>query len=211
MSNSAHQREGIIPAGAGKRSGIGGVKIAHGDHPRGCGEKFIRCQFTQIKRGSSPRVRGKGAQDPAHFNEGGIIPAGAGKRFRASPTSFWTWDHPRGCGEKVFSGEAKRANKGSSPRVRGKAAYVARYCLKKGIIPAGAGKSTSKRNNRTSLRDHPRGCGEKKNGRPHHHAILGSSPRVRGKEYGATPSREGRRIIPAGAGKSPLALAQLAI
>ena len=51
---------GIIPAGAGKRARVpvdGGGKQ---DHPRGCGEKEPRDRAARLRRGSSPRVRGKG-------------------------------------------------------------------------------------------------------------------------------------------------------
>ena len=52
-------REGIIPAGAGKRLARRLRPSAPRDHPRGCGEKRSRMELMAMSRGSSPRVRGK--------------------------------------------------------------------------------------------------------------------------------------------------------
>ena len=71
-----------------------------------------------------------------------------------------------------------------------------------GIIPAGAGKRDMEELNRYTLRDHPRGCGEKKGAAFDTDALRGSSPRVRGKGVESRPLPPRRRIIPAGAGKS---------
>ena len=91
---------------------------------------------------------------------------------------------------------------GSSPRVRGKVKAARPMPVYSGIIPAGAGKSTSTSLRRTSPEDHPRGCGEKRQDTGAHGRALGSSPRVRGK-VSALPFRAyALRIIPAGAGKS---------
>ena len=50
----------ITPACAGKRSGQGCPALPAGDHPRVCGEKWPCGRFTRGRRGSPPRVRGKG-------------------------------------------------------------------------------------------------------------------------------------------------------
>ena len=94
------------------------------------------------------------------------------------------------------------AASGSSPRVRGKAYGVLRWWLWRGIIPAGAGKRTRSTNADQRKKDHPRGCGEKTLAVVDPGAILGSSPRVRGKEGELRAQAVHPGIIPAGAGKS---------
>ena len=70
------------------------------------------------------------------------------------------------------------------------------------IIPAGAGKSTPPGTTHLAEWDHPRGCGEKVSAAFAVSGLVGSSPRVRGKEkvLATAPATVG--IIPAGAGKS---------
>ena len=110
-------------------------------------------------------------------------------------------DHPRGCGEKPVARHLSEASGGSSPRVRGKVEVALGDPVAIGIIPAGAGKSWRPSPLRSSQRDHPRGCGEKREGREQAAKILGSSPRVRGKaDREVVPIRQ-TGIIPAGAGK----------
>ena len=53
-------RDGIIPAGAGRRR-FYEARFGEGwDHPRGCGEKCVRNATQACVAGSSPRVRGEG-------------------------------------------------------------------------------------------------------------------------------------------------------
>ena len=90
---------------------------------------------------------------------------------------------------------------GSPPRVRGKGSGPYPLGFLAGITPAGAGKSYPAMIQRHKPRDHPRGCGEK-----HHHQrmdmrMIGSPPRVRGKDAMADALTARRRITPAGAGK----------
>ena len=49
---------GIIPARAGSSTRASPSKITPWDHPRACGEQFLRTRKTSSNRGSSPRVRG---------------------------------------------------------------------------------------------------------------------------------------------------------
>ena len=71
-----------------------------------------------------------------------------------------------------------------------------------GIIPAGAGKSPLGHTRDSPRRDHPRGCGEKKEREEAARRVRGSSPRVRGKVQGIASATRQVGIIPAGAGKS---------
>ena len=49
----------------------------------------------------------------------GIIPADAGSTYELGAWDNESEDHPRGCGEHVFSGRAALRIAGSSPRMRG--------------------------------------------------------------------------------------------
>ena len=107
-------------------------------------------------------------------------------------------DHPRGCGEKAPGRE------GSSPRVRGEAAFCASLVKGTGIIPAGAGRSGVLRVAGQGDGDHPRGCGEKRLPPRLGPGQRGSSPRVRGEVSLERKLSMGSGIIPAGAGRSEL-------
>ena len=91
----------------------------------------------------------------------GIIPAGAGRRYKAFGGAREGWDHPRGCGEKRRRRGGRQRAAGSSPRVRGEEQFKKSPKKAKGIIPAGAGRSGTTGHNEELRRDHPRGCGEK--------------------------------------------------
>ena len=151
----------IIPAGAGKSCMAGPNSLMVRDHPRGCGEKKHGEDGWVVRKGSSPRVRGKGLLHRLSHSQAQIIPAGAGKRQNQGDNLTKNRDHPRGCGEKVEllrrevaelgssprvrgkvppRNRARRWRPGSSPRVRGKALVSPAGLGKVGIIPAGAGK-----------------------------------------------------------------------
>ena len=194
------RRGGIIPAGAGKRHRVFQARAFRGDHPRGCGEKPIDIQISNLREGSSPRVRGKASSArPSGFSTW-IIPAGAGKRTTSFHVSPEAWDHPRGCGEKSEAREEYCPALGSSPRVRGKVSVSTLRVYLRGIIPAGAGKSMAFGVDDAIIGDHPRGCGEKPRALARARHRQGSSPRVRGK--GDLFQRERGRggSIPEGAG-----------
>ena len=73
---------------------------------------------------SPPRVRGKVCHTMAEAKGLGITPAYAGKsRCNLPSTAPWK-DHPRVCGEKVKKGFDGVYQKGSPPRMRGKASRV---------------------------------------------------------------------------------------
>ena len=90
----------------------------------------------------------------------GIIPADAG----STKTHDWTikaaGDHPRGCGEHDPHTGTAGALLGSSPRMRGALAAVARAAREVGIIPADAGSTHLSAIGKFPVADHPRGCGE---------------------------------------------------
>ena len=194
-------RRGIIPAGAGRSRHVPSGGVGLGDHPRGCGEKGRSPLSVVLVQGSSPRVRGEGSSGAMSRSRVRIIPAGAGRSHHASLVFLSRWDHPRGCGEKHCRPRPWADGPGSSPRVRGEVALWPFIASAAGIIPAGAGRSRGARRPGGDSGDHPRGCGEKLASRGVAVGIGGSSPRVRGEAWVASPACLGVGIIPAGAGR----------
>ena len=106
------------------------------------------------------------------------------------------------CGEKKRLAACAQTAEGSPPRMRGKAfrpAVIARWHR---ITPACAGKSCPLPRRTVSVRDHPRVCGEKRPEWKNEVELVGSPPRVRGKDaiqrhpscgFGITPACAGKR------------------
>ena len=119
-SDSPDGCQRLIPACAGKTSGF---RVSVGPsraHPRVCGENVSDVEVDSIYSGSSPRVRGKPRLLTGRGEEGGLIPACAGKTASFPATSDLTPAHPRVCGENVVIFLGFLSGGGSSPRVRGK-------------------------------------------------------------------------------------------
>ena len=171
----------ITPACAGKRTKTFCCRRRCWDHPRVCGEKWMASRRAQTRRGSPPRVRGKGAPGKDGAGMDRITPACAGKsRLERSPVRA-IWDHPRVCGEKCGSRSAATRLLGSPPRVRGKVIQHCHLLDNIGITPACAGKRFTLPKPTDEFEDHPRVCGEKKVNRYVKRSRKGSPPRVRGK------------------------------
>ena len=68
-----------------------------------------------------------------------IIPADAGSTSVLNVAECFPQDHPRGCGEHDMSVIGRMISSGSSPRMRGALAGMARVVSVPGIIPADAG------------------------------------------------------------------------
>ena len=193
---------GITPACAGKRRVVPDCNAVRWDHPRVCREKFQHISGIFQLEGSPPHMRGKERLLGSAPNPFGITPAYAGKRtIPQRPTPTWR-DHPRVCGEKPGGRLRELVYPGSPPRVRGKAKRHARLLLPAGITPACAGKRGWLRPAGQRWRDHPRVCGEKTLMRLVLFAVLGSPPRMRGKEGQEQVSGRAVGITPACAGKS---------
>ena len=93
---------------------------------------------------------------------------------------------------------------GSPPQVRGKHGTMDAKTLDRGITPAGAGKTHLLDQFHFYLRDHPRRCGENIHISADFFAHIGSPPQVRGKQPLVVQLFGGRRITPAGAGKTTM-------
>ena len=131
---------GIIPACAGSTARDTSKIAVFRDHPRMCGEHVRRQSVRQLLTG--------------------IIPACAGStqthRLHDQPRR----DHPRMCGEHAWAFSLTSSKSGSSPHVRGARGFMLSEAVHCGIIPACAGSTHSKPTTRSSIRDHPRMCGE---------------------------------------------------
>ena len=111
-----------------------------------------------------------------------VSPAYAGKSPAAAYACPGTQDHPRVCGEKLYTPCVIAPSVGSPPRMREKARQQEHLAAQSGITPACAGKSREYR-----VSDE---------------RSLGSPPRMRGKAIDIGPIHGELGITPAYAGKS---------
>ena len=167
-----------------------------------CGENLYTQRVTHYANGSSPRVRGKPVLTLRAVDQVRLIPACAGKTRDERPTARPTPAHPRVCGENSGQRDQLEAQRGSSPRVRGKLPFMwlGFWCVR--LIPACAGKTVLISYCPRPDAAHPRVCGENwgrgcgRGRRP------GSSPRVRGKLESVAAQAHPCGLIPACAGKT---------
>ena len=90
----------ITPADAGTSCHNQATVTFLGDHPRGCGDKFVAAVSWESPTGSPPRMRGQGPESIFGILLHRITPADAGTRLHPLLSPLATWDHPRGCGDK---------------------------------------------------------------------------------------------------------------
>ena len=150
-------------------------------------------------------MRGKLEGGFFHVAPVGLIPACAGKTTADPVSHIAPWAHPRVCGENELIANGSKLSQGSSPRVRGKHRPTDLGVLHPGLIPACAGKTLTSTCLTSSLRAHPRVCGENPLLFIESFQHTGSSPRVRGKRRSSRPPRGLDGLIPACAGKTWLA------
>ena len=153
---------GITPAYAGKRHAHPRRACLLRDHPRVCGEKAQHRATWYSAAGSPPRMRGKASMALSCLFCLRITPAYAGKSLKDYGKTMRNQDHPRVCGEKMIGDECLPVNKGSPPRMRGKAMLAFVEIWLKRITPAYAGKRQRCISDALRGWDHPRVCGEKK-------------------------------------------------
>ena len=132
---------GLIPACAGKTLSHSGLRPGSPAHPRVCGENSDSSVVGSKCEGSSPRVRGKLLHRNALVPGLGLIPACAGKTSSHMANPLKTPAHPRVCGENLSCVFYWPSSRGSSPRVRGKPAFVSSILDAPRLIPACAGKT----------------------------------------------------------------------
>ena len=131
----------ITPAYAGKRYRRCYNFPALQDHPRLCGEKFLRRNRSKMDSGSPPPMRGKVHAFACFFPLCRITPAYAGKSAAMSGRYQVVTDHPRLCGEKTQTSQPDTFGQGSPPPMRGKDARYNLFTMLYRITPAYAGKS----------------------------------------------------------------------
>ena len=193
---------GIIPACAGSTRTLRGFRTGRWDHPRMCGEHYVHRPQLDWDVGSSPHVRGARCFATVFLDGFGIIPACAGSTCPSRPSAATAGDHPRMCGEHRICCQSCKISTGSSPHVRGAQRLERQSCSLSGIIPACAGSTSWETLRRSSIRDHPRMCGEhsvKHNAKGNDQ---GSSPHVRGARRRQQDHPGSQGIIPACAGST---------
>ena len=147
-------------------------------------------------------MRGREGQ-PGRVERGtGITPAYAGKSRPAVIIAGHFRDHPRVCGEERKRKKLTGWQRGSPPRMRGRAVNLCHFGQQHRITPAYAGKSPTSASSENAQWDHPRVCGEEQRYTKAQADAKGSPPRMRGRAGFPSGSMVSRRITPAYAGKS---------
>ena len=109
------------------------------------------------------------------------------------------------CGGSSDSRWAGKANRGLSPRVRGKRGHCVLYPSVSGSIPACAGEARYNRRKTAQTKVYPRVCGGSIGVVNGVHNGVGLSPRVRGKPIVPANETPAARSIPACAGEARIA------
>ena len=152
--------------------------------------------------GSSPHGRGKRPAHLLRLHQVGLIPARAGKTHHDQDQTVRLPAHPRAGGENPARRHGRSNDGGSSPRGRGKPPAPGHYQHAGGLIPARAGKTRSPNRPRRRGGAHPRAGGENMPASSASWAVVGSSPRGRGKRRTRRGQPIEARLIPARAGKT---------
>ena len=131
-----------------------------------------------------------------------LIPAHAGKTRASVGPVVTVTAHPRSRGENFAKSLPAFCPMGSSPLTRGKRRHGLFARVRERLIPAHAGKTTSREPNRADTWAHPRSRGENVLAAPMIVLIWGSSPLTRGKRPKANRLANDLGLIPAHAGKT---------
>ena len=150
----------ITPAYAGNTKPFGVGSAGRQDHPRLCGEHWMRPAFRRKDVGSPPPMRGTHEDNKQFSHPSRITPAYAGNTPPVLLPSGCFKDHPRLCGEHVTIYLLLLVLKGSPPPMRGTRYYFFCQLLHLGITPAYAGNTLIYSERQWQQRDHPRLCGE---------------------------------------------------
>ena len=184
-SADLHRRR-LIPAGAGRTDQMLMDPTWGPAHPRWRGEDPQRASRMVSDYGSSPLARG-GQFAPVAFRDvGGLIPAGAGRTGARHDRAAGRRAHPRWRGEDRRFHSWLVPCQGSSPLARGGPGGSQLRHDGLGLIPAGAGRTTSMRPVWLPRRAHPRWRGEDQHVQRPGRTRVGSSPLARGGPLTAT-------------------------
>ena len=160
VHNSYNSHERLIPAHAGKTEPCSRPSRHLRAHPRACGENLFAFANKPFVTGSSPRMRGKRSLQIWRDMFKGLIPAHAGKTYGQRRIRDSLPAHPRACGENLARLWLAHSEAGSSPRMRGKLQEPLLIPTLGRLIPAHAGKTSTKQPCSLSRSAHPRACGE---------------------------------------------------
>ena len=142
---SPRDRRRLIPAWAGKTHCLSPSEVRGAAHPRVGGENMPMKTVVTNGSGSSPRGRGKHADEDSRHEGIGLIPAWAGKTVEAGEGWVGSGAHPRVGGENASARRRCSSRAGSSPRGRGKRIPETLSPVGAGLIPAWAGKTLTLR------------------------------------------------------------------
>ena len=172
---------GLIPAHAGKTPSRSPRPSLAGAHPRSRGENPEYTSVLSRIGGSSPLTRGKPHFGLSFCVVRGLIPAHAGKTKQCVPNHMFSWAHPRSRGENSPGCQYCQPSLGSSPLTRGKQSAHLIPPVKRGLIPAHAGKTNTNNHPNKPKGAHPRSRGENDHRGNRVDDDVGSSPLTRGK------------------------------
>ena len=192
----------LIPAHAGKTRCNPRVQPCVAAHPRSRGENSGLRLWLSARSGSSPLTRGKRGGGRLARWGGRLIPAHAGKTILAAVNGSSLTAHPRSRGENHPERSQGAQRRGSSPLTRGKPSHPARRGPLPGLIPAHAGKTSSRSSIQWIEAAHPRSRGENRMRHGPGPWRPGSSPLTRGKQHRGHRRSGLHRLIPAHAGKT---------
>ncbi len=194
---------GLIPAGAGSTAAAPGRGSSPRAHPRRRGEHRLSWENHASSRGSSPQARGALPHQVRAILLARLIPAGAGSTIPLSARDSATEAHPRRRGEHVGMTCIRPRASGSSPQARG-ALTDALWCpVVAGLIPAGAGSTSTIPVASPRIRAHLRPDFARSTGDCGLPTDTGSSPQARGARTQGGVQPGGHGLIPAGAGSTP--------
>ena len=194
--------QGLIPARAGRTSSSAAATAATGAHPRSRGADWrVRGRVPCVK-GSSPLARGGPFALTACLIVGGLIPARAGRTTASGTCRRCGRAHPRSRGADYADLEQGSPEWGSSPLARGGRGAARQHPLRRGLIPARAGRTSSTRPRATPSWAHPRSRGADSSYSVRPRITVGSSPLARGGPRPRLRVRARLGLIPARAGRT---------
>ena len=152
-------------------------------HPRSRGENLEGLAGLLSGLGSSPLTRGKPAGHAASVQDARLIPAHAGKTPGGPRGRYLRWAHPRSRGENRTAVARGLSRRGSSPLTRGKLSSPCDRSQRGRLIPAHAGKTSTRQPAHPPGTAHPRSRGENLVAAVDTIPDTGSSPLTRGKHF----------------------------
>ena len=130
-----------IPACAGEAARHSACPIPSRVYPRVCGGSHPGIELDSPHPGLSPRVRGKPRRKRRRHRPAGSIPACAGEATTPAAIAIIPRVYPRVCGGSAATHARIAAQRGLSPRVRGKRYVLPNSRRKIRSIPACAGEA----------------------------------------------------------------------